>query len=845
MDEQVKFMARGDGYTLFLTSTEAVFSLNKTISATTKGRVSPPSRYTYQNELYHNEQSILRMQLIGANPDPMVTGLGEFPGEVNYFIGSDSKSWQKNIDTYSKVEYKEVYPGIDLLYYGDNKNLEYDFLISPGANPEAIIITFQGIDHLEIDRKGDLILWIEGEQFVQRVPTIYQESDGARREISGGYIHRGLYDIGFRIGDHDPELSLIIDPELIYSSYFGGSGTDTGFKVAQDEAGNIYLVGTTNSTNFPTENPIQSSLSGNDDIFVTKIDPDGSQIIYSTYLGGSGKDGSGGAYLAVNSYGDVWITGETRSADFPIFNAYQSVYRGGISDNFISKISHDGSTLLYSTYFGGNDFDVASDIEVDPDDIAWVTGYTKSANFPLMDPIQSTLGGNADVFVTAIKPDGSGPLFSTFLGGIVRDAGDDIYLTASGSVFVVGQTNSIDFPIFNALQPDHGSPNNGDGFVTKIKDKSLIFSTFLGGNGGDVIREIDLDSYGDLYVTGQTESSNFPTINAVQPLHNGYIDAFVTKIDSTGSTLLYSTYLGGIDTDAATCLVVDSDGYAYVTGQTDSSDFQIINPIQDGYGGGGRDIFITKLTPTGSEIVFSSYLGGSAIESPSTLVLDSNGNIIMIGATGSTDFPTLNALQPTFGGGSDAFLVMITDPPPNHPPIANAGLDQTVILGDTVELNGSNSSDPDDDPISHHWEFEIIPAGSTATLDDPSIVYPTFVADLVGDYIIQLIVNDGVVNSDPDQVIITAQTPQEAIEDLINTVESFNLQQGISNSLDAKLEVAIRALDDLNENNDAAAVSSLQAFINAVEAQSGKELTEVQADELINIAQTIINSLLS
>jgi hypothetical protein len=655
---QVKFLARGQGYTLFLTSGEAVLALHKASA----------------------KSGVLRVKLLGANPAPDVSGMDEMPGKSNYFIGNDAKKWHTNVPIYEKVKYKSVYSGIDLVYYGNQRQLEYDLVVAPGADPRRIQLGVRGARKISRSEDGDLVLAMDEGEIRWHKPLAYQMKGGARQEIAAQYVIKGRSRVGFEVAGYDLRKPLFIDP-LIYSTYLGGSGVDYGFGIAVDSSGSAYVTGYTDSTNFPTANPLQPALGGDADAFVAKLNSTGSALVYSTYLGGSGEDyGSG---IAVDSSGNAYFTGLTYSTNFPTMNPLQPAY-GGNGDAFVAKLNPTGSALVYSTYLGGSGGDYGSGIAVDGSGNAYVTGGTTSTNFPTMNPLQPVCGGDYDAFVAKLNSTGSALVYSTYLGGSGEDYGSGIAVDSSGNAYVTGGTGSVNFPMMNPLQPAEADGGlYGDAFVAKLNPtgSALVYSTYLGGNGFDSGIGIALDSSGNAYVTGQTGSTNFPTRNPLQSAYGGGdYDAFVAKLNPTGSALVYSTYLGGSGGEYGSGIAVDGSGNAYVTGQTSSTNFPTMNPLQSAYGGGDYDAFVAKLNPTGSALVYSTYLGGSGEDWGQGIAVDSSGNAYVTGLTTSTDFPTMNPLQPVEGDGGlwgDAFVAKIASGPALAPLGLNFG-NQTV-----------------------------------------------------------------------------------------------------------------------------------------------------------------------
>ena len=668
-EEGVNFLARGAGYALLLKPGEAVFRL----------RGAGDSR-TEDETIAARHASVLRMRLVGADDGAAAEAEGELEGKVNYFIGSDPSRWRAGLPTYARVRYREIYPGTDVVYYGNQRQLEYDFVVAPGRDPGRIALKFEGAERIEVDAGGDLLLTLVGGAVRQPKPFVYQEVAGARREVEGGYAVGPDGRVGFRLGEYDPALPLVIDPVIVYSTYLGGGGADEAREIAVDSSGSAYLCGETTSTNFPTANAFDATFAGGAfvgarDAFVTKLNPAGTALVYSTYLGsngavppGNGDDRCFG--IAVDAAGNAYLAGETHSNDFPTANAVQATYGGGLSDAFVTKLNATGSALVYSTFLGGNIFDAAASIALDSSNNAYVTGRTTSANFPTANAIQATqANADADAFVTKINAAGTALVYSTYLGGSggeAFDAGSGIAVDSAGNAYVAGQTTSTNFPTANAIQPTFGSGSpNGDAFVTKINaaGTAFIYSTYLGGTGDDFALDIAADVSGNAHVTGVTPSSNFPTANALQATLSGTTDAFVTKLNPTGSAFIYSTFLGGSGGDAGNGIEADASGNTYVVGGTDSTNFPTANAVQ-ATNAGGIDTFVTKLNAAGSALVFSTYVGGSTFERADAAALDSSNNVYVCGLTDSTNFPTATPFQATNAGGRDAFVFKLSDPPP-------------------------------------------------------------------------------------------------------------------------------------------------------------------------------------
>jgi hypothetical protein len=641
-DYHVKFLSRGHGYALFLTHDEAVLS------------IKTPEKC-----------AAVRMRLVGSNPKATVNGQAELPGKSNYFLGNDPAKWRTDIPTYAKVRYEKVYQGVDLVYYGNQGQLEYDFVVAPESDPGRISLTLNG--PIQVDTDGDLIIATKAGDVRFKRPVAYQVSAlGAKNLVDAGYALERGNRFGFRVAEYDHSKPLIIDPVLSYSTYLGGNDTDIRLGMAVDAAGDVFLTGETLSTNFPVVNAQQGVNNGSYDAFVTKINAGGASIAYSTYLGGSAQDAGYG--IAVDGAGNAYVGGTTFSPNFPLVNPFQTTFSVTGYTAFVTKINSTGGALLYSTYLGGSGSQFGTAITVDGAGAAYLAGNTTSSDFPLVNPIQASLGpsGFYHGFVSKLNAAGSALVFSTFLGGNSSDQPQGIAVDDNLNTYVTGFTSSTNFPTANPIQGSNKGGN--DAFLTKINapGSALVYSTYLGGSGNDSATGIALDASGNVYLSGFTTSTDFPTMNPLQAAYAGNTDAFVTKVNAAGSALVYSTYLGGSGAESLyypSSIAVDPAGNAYVAGVTYSTDFPTVSPTQTANAGNG-DAFVTKLNATGTALVYSSYLGGSGSEDNSgvgaSIGVDSTGNIYIYGETNSTDFPTVNPLQSANAGGWDLFLTKIS-----------------------------------------------------------------------------------------------------------------------------------------------------------------------------------------
>jgi hypothetical protein len=560
LDQPVKFLSHGRGYQLFLTANEAVLTLRQPQAS--------------QADTKMREGSVLRLKMIGANTAPQIEGQDELPGKVNYFPGNDPEKWRRNIPTYRKVYYKNVYPGIDVVYYGNQRELEYDFVVAPGADPKVIKFTVEGADKIRLDQAGNLLLNLKHGEVRLHKPLIYQLTDeGNRREVMGNYVIKGS-EVKFNVQRFDSGKPLVIDPILSYSTFLGSIGGDFALGIAVDSQGNAYVTGNTTSSSFPTTTGAFKTTSDSGGVFVSKLNSTGSALIYSTFL----SSNSTGRSIAVDASGNAYVTGNTAADDFPTVNGLKTGSTFG--DAFVTKLNSSGSALLFSTLLGGTDKEFGNGIAVDANGNIYVVGETFSADYPKVNPIQSNSSptpfcGNG--FVTKLNPFTPSYLFSTHLGGDGCDAANGVALDSSGNVYVTGQTSSLDFPTANAFQKTFSGFFGFDAFVTKLMTNGVLaYSTYLGGTRTDTGFGIAVDASGNAYVTGTTTSVDFPTLNPIQATGEDFFgDVFVTKLNSQGSGLVYSTYLGGAKTDIGRGIATDSLGNAYITGITGSVNFPL------------------------------------------------------------------------------------------------------------------------------------------------------------------------------------------------------------------------------------------------------------------------------
>ncbi|HEV2222202.1 MAG TPA: SBBP repeat-containing protein [Candidatus Acidoferrales bacterium] len=691
---EVKFLARGSNSALFLASTEAILALD-----------IPPQRALQTDRprtrlTSHRPGSrtvLLRMTLVSANPKAEVLGTNRLPCLSNYFIGNDSAKWRTGVPNYAKVKYKDIYPGVNLAFYGNHDRLEYDFVAFPGSTPDRIKLRIEGAEHLRIASSGFLVMSTSaGDVYLER-PFVYQEKNGVRERVRGDYILAKRDEVGFRLGRYDVTRPLVIDPVLAYSTFLGGSGGSAAFAVFVDSQGNAYVAGTAQS-GFPTTTGVLQPAYGGSgqfdtNAFVSKLNPSGDGLLYSTYLGGTNPSGASSPIdatafgIVADSQGNAYVTGYSNSPDFPVVNAFQPTLKSAAGNAFVAKLNATGTALTYSTYLGGSGSEVADGIAVDSTGHAYVAGSTSSMDFPVVNAFQSSARNSfGTAFVTKFGIDGSSLIYSTYLGGSNADTASAIAVDSTGNTYVVGATSSTDFPTTSgAFQPvSKASQNVQNAFFTKLNPvgSNLLYSTFLGGSQLTTTSAtaLALDPRSEVYVVGWTAASfsaasDFPTTpGVIQPtLPSGDGADFVSKINPAGqgtSDLVYSTFLGGDNPkgagDLASGVIVDANGDAVITGRTTSSNF----PTTPGAfqltlksPPGGFNAVVSKLNPTATALLYSTYLGGSVSDQGLGIAADLTGSVYVVGQSLSPDFPTTaGAFQPNHlapSGAQDAFVAKL------------------------------------------------------------------------------------------------------------------------------------------------------------------------------------------
>ncbi len=687
---EIKFLARAGGSSLLLKATEAVLVLSKAAPE----KVSTPGKP--ESAIRNPQSAIVTMKLVGANPNPRIVGLDEQQARSSYFVGSDPKQWTTDVPNFAKVRYEQVYPGIDLIFYGNPQKLEYDFVVAPGTDPKQIKLSFAGAQKMRMDAGGDLVLQTKAGEVRQHKPVIYQEVNGERREVTGSYALGKNGEVAFQVGAYNTSLPLVIDPVIVYATFFGADGC---LAVAVDKDGNAYV-----SAQIPAT---PGAFQGNGQYSVSKLNAAGTMLVYSaTFVSEQSEHING---LAVDTTGNCYLTGYTSSANFPTTpGAFQTTF-GTTGENFyaafVAKLNPTGSALVYSTFLRGNvpagnadKVNLAYAIAVDGQGNAYVTGRTDTSDFPVTPGAYQTSISRypfepaplaADVFVTKLNPTGSALVYSTFLGAADNfDVGYGIAVDAAGSAYVSGITGNgyVDvrrpqggpFPITpGAYRTTDTYSSSGQflgffGFVTKFNPQgsALVYSTLIGNVATNAPQMgIALDAGGNAYVMGQTRSSTFPTTpgafqTALAPTTRSSLqNAFTSKLNAAGSALVYSTYLGGSDGEDAAGIAVDTEGNAYVSGLTNSTNFpQVGGMLQTISPGGGAGTFVSKINTTGSSLIQSIFIPASRPSGVNAngIAIDNAGNAYVVGLTTSLSFqPTPGAYRTEYAPG---FVAKISSP---------------------------------------------------------------------------------------------------------------------------------------------------------------------------------------
>ncbi|MCX7769408.1 MAG: SBBP repeat-containing protein [Flavobacteriales bacterium] len=675
--QEVLYLARLGGLNAWITRTGAVYDFYQLKEKEgAKALAERPGPDKFETKEYARYGHVVRVGHSGAGAAASGQGRLKLQGYYNYFLGNDPSRWASEVGLYKEAVVKELYPGIDVRWYFEKGGLRYDYVVAPGADPGQIRLMLEG-QKSQAFRDNNLVFTTRFGEVQLMELYAYQETESGRVPVASRWKQEGRQ-IGIEVERYDRSRPLTIDP-LVYSTLIGGDDKDRGCSIAVDGSGAAYVTGYTQSTDYPTTSGAydETYYGGNDDVFVTKLNAAGSALVYSTFIGGYDWDK---AYsIAVDGSGAAYVTGGTKSNNYPTTSG---AYDGSYNDNddaFVTKLNAAGSALVYSTFIGGSSGEYAYSIAVDGSEAAYVTGRTNSNNYPTTPGAYDGslhVNGGYDGFVTKLNAAGSALVYSTFIGGNNSfDYGYSIAVDGSGAAYVTGYTYSPDYPTTSGAY-DETYNGNQDVFVTKLNaaGSALVYSTFIGGNDEDRAFSIAVDGSGAAYVTGYTYSTDYPTTSgAYDETYNGNQDVFVTKLNAAGSALVYSTFIGGSKKDWGNSIAVDGSGAAYVTGATESSDYPTTPGVYDGSFNGGygeyEDVFLTKLNAAGSALVYSTFIGGNDRDEAFSIALDGSGAAYMTGATETNYYyPTTSGAYDIShnGGYEDVFVTKLNPTPLSH-----------------------------------------------------------------------------------------------------------------------------------------------------------------------------------
>jgi len=689
---RVNYYIQGKDKTIYFTSEGLTYVLNGRSAEDGKDgsrdlRNRPLGKE--DNKLQNRTDWVMKLDFVGANSNVHPSGEEKTEAVISYFKGKPEE-WKTGVPTYSRIIYRDLWPGIDLAYFGTQDRLKYEFIVHPGADPSRIRLAYSGINDLEVNGEGRLEVRTPVGVVEDDSPEGYQEADGKRVEVALRYRLEGSginkietpesaalnksHIYGFEVGEYDRTRPLVLDPAvLIYCGYIGGSGDDFSYGIAVDGSGNAYVTGSTVSTQATFPVTVGPDLIYDDygDAFVAKVNSAGTALIYCGYIGGSDTDS--GHSIAVDGYGSAYVTGMTTStqATFPLTVGPDLTFNGGLYDAFVAKVNSTGTALMYCGYIGGLSSEQGRSIAVDGSGNAYVTGYTYStqATFPVAVGPDLTYNGGGDAFVAKINSAGTALIYCGYIGGSGDDGGEGLAVDGSGNAYVTGSTESTQatFPVI--VGPADLTYNGGysDAFVAKVNSTgtALFFCGYIGGSDDDRGYSLAVDGSGNAYITGTTEStqSTFPVTVGPDLTYNGLVDTFVAKVNSTGTALLYCSYIGGSGDDRGYGIAVDSSGNAYVTGYTSST--QATFPVTIGpdltYNGGNFDAFVAKVNSAGTALLYCGYIGGSDWDIGYGIAADVSGNAYVAGITGSTEatFPVTVGPDLTHNDYWDAFVAKV------------------------------------------------------------------------------------------------------------------------------------------------------------------------------------------
>ncbi|MFC1725912.1 SBBP repeat-containing protein [candidate division KSB1 bacterium] len=667
--ENVEFLARGKGSHLFFTKDRTAFLLKKNNKNNKKGRKSISGLLKRDETASADDFFAFHVNFIGSNPGAEITGEERLSWNSNYFLGNDPSQWRTDVPNYSKIRLKNLYKGIDLVYHGSSGSLKYDLIVYPGSDVSQIALSYDigesGLGNvLKTNADNDLIIKTPFDDIIEKRPYCYQRVNGRTIEVSAKFkiINKEENIFSFDVEDYDKNHLLVIDPEIVYSSFIGSSVFDFARDITVDVEGNVYITGVADGSDFPTTPGAfdRTFYSVKGTSMVCKLDSTGSSLVYSTYLGGDVEES--GAGIAVDRHGRVYIAGHTESENFPVVEgAYDETFNGAL-DVFVCRLNSSGNGLLYSTYVGGIFSEKAKAIALDADGNVYVTGVTDGLDFPTTAGAydRSIFGTGNEVFAFKLNQNGSSLVYSTYIGGYGVEEGNSIAVDPEGNAYVTGATTSEDFPTTEgAFDQNHNG--SADIFVSKLNraGSGLIYSTYLGGSDSEGAQSIAVDPDENIYILGYSKSSDFPTtLNVYDVSINAGYDIILSKINSSGNLLCYSTFIGGDGEDIGYGLAVDTLGNAYVTGYTNSPNFPATTDAFQTGKGNGLDAFISVLDSAGADISYSSFLGGDDLDIGFAVTGDIHGTVYIAGRAMSSNFYTSpDAFSRTFAGGEgDVFV---------------------------------------------------------------------------------------------------------------------------------------------------------------------------------------------
>jgi hypothetical protein len=657
-DSRVRYTANANGARIWFTDDAIYYHFTESVNGDHDDPVWGTGPHD-ELDATHMNWTAVRTTVVGSQGFDQLAGQTPAPGHTNYLIGSGPIDWTTSVPSFRELYVSDIYPNIDLRFRGSGRRLEYDFIVAPSADPSQLLIRYEGADSLWISPHGELKIATGLGIITERRPVVFQVIEGQVVPVEAQYELIGDDTFGFSIDDYNANYQLIVDPMLDFSTFLGGSSNDHGRAIDVDADGNTYVAGHTVSIDFPIADPFDSSYSGVDsstyDAFITKLSPEGDSILYSTYLGGANGDDKAAGLTAVGD-GSIIVVGNTNSDDFPTEAAYQGSLAGN-EDLFITHIDVTGAALSYSTFLGGSGSDYATAVRLDGSDRAVIGGYSSSSDFPVVNAHDGTLDGGQDALALRFSADGQTLDYATFYGGSGEEAAFDLSLQADGSPVISGHTSSTDLPLQGAYDNSFGGGSLGDVFIAQYDatGSSLLFSSYLGGSSDDIGIGIDVNSTGNYWLHGYTFSSDFPVVNSVDDVFDGANEAFLCELDPTGPSLSFSTYLGGGSSEYAGGIRINGLDQVFFMGHTNSSDFPLVNPFQDTKRS-AYDLFVGFYEPVGDTLAYLTFLGGSGFDFGYAIAADDDTAAYLTGQTGSSNFPVQDPLIDTVQGGFDLFV---------------------------------------------------------------------------------------------------------------------------------------------------------------------------------------------